>query len=178
VRPIRPIPPPTQTPYPPDPPAGETAVDDVRALVDVTVADRDWANTSARGLRMLRAELQRCRLTGSELGESTLVDVAFTECRIDLAGLRHARLERVRFRDCNLDEIDLAGAHLVDVRFERCRMRGAVLSVVTATRVELAACDLLGVAGLERLRGASITIDDAIANAPALAHALGLRIVD
>ena len=169
---------PAKTPYPPDPDPDAEAVVDVHGLVDASVHDRDWANTSARRLSTLRSELRQCRLTGSELGESTLVDVTFADCRLDLVGLRHARLERVCFRDCILDELDLAGAALKDVRFERCRMTGAVLSVASATRVEIAGCDLLGASGLERLAGTRITIDDVLANAPTLALALGLTIVD
>jgi uncharacterized protein YjbI with pentapeptide repeats len=170
---------PARKPYPPDPdPDAIEGAADLHALVDVAVADRDWANTRAHRLSLLRAELRQCRLTGSDLGESTLVDVTFADCRLDLAALRHVRLERVCFRDCVLDELDLAGAALVDVRFERCRMRSATLTVASAERVELAGCDLLGSTGLERLAGATITVEDAIANAPVLAQALGLTIVD
>lgn len=118
------------------------------------------------------------RLTGAELGESTVADVTFTDCRLDLAGLRFARLERVVFRDCRMSECDLYGATLKDVLFERCELRGARFSAVTVERVDLVGCDLAGADGVEALRGARLPLADVLANAPTLATALGIEIVD
>ena len=147
-------------------------------LLDVVVEDVDWANTRARGLSARRAELRRCRLTGVELAEATLSDVAFLDCRLDLAGLRMAKLERVVFRDCQLTECDFYEASLTDVLFERCTLREATLSGVKLERIELRGCDLTGVQGVEALRGARIPFDDVLQNAVLFAVALGLEIVD
>lgn len=137
----------------------------------------DWANRRSRTVGR-RVELRRCRLTGSELGESDLTDVVFVDCRLDLVGLRFAKLERVVFRDCRMSECDFYEASLKDVTFERCELRGARFLGATIERVDLSACDLAGASGVEALRGARMSWDDVLANAPVFASALGIEILD
>jgi uncharacterized protein YjbI with pentapeptide repeats len=147
-------------------------------LTDVRVEPADWANLRAPRAAWSRVELREVRLTGAELGESTLRDVAFAGCRLDLTALRAARLERVVFADCRLEELDLYGAKLVDVRFDRCGLREATVSGATFERCELRGCDLAGLRGVEHLAGVRMTWDDVLANAPVFAGALGIELVD
>jgi uncharacterized protein YjbI with pentapeptide repeats len=166
-----------RTPYPPDlaeDPPTKVELDD---LVDVVVENVDWANSRSR-VAGRRVELHHCRLTGSELGQSELTDVTFLDCRLDLVGLRFAKLERVVFRDCRMTECDFYEASLKDVTFERCELRGARFSAARIERVELSACDLAGASGVEALRGARMSWDDVLANAPVFASAIGIEIVD
>lgn len=165
-------------PYPPDPDDEAEPVTALGDLVDAVVSDVDWSNEGGRGVQLKRLELHRCRLTGVELAEATLADVAFADCRLDLAGLRHSRLERVAFRDCRLEESDFYEASLKDVLFERCELRRAVFEHARIQRVELRGCDLEGASGLGSLRGARIAWDDIVRNASVFATALGLEIVD
>ncbi len=146
--------------------------------MDAVVADLDWSNRHARGLVGRRVELHRCRLTGAELAEAVLTDVAFVECRLDLAGLRMAKLDRVVFRDCRMAECDFYEASLADVLFERCELREATFSGVKLERVELRRCDLAGLTGVEALRGARMPWNDVLENGPLFAAALGFEIVD
>jgi uncharacterized protein YjbI with pentapeptide repeats len=169
---------PPASPYPPDPDEDAAPVTELNGLVDAVVVDADWANRQARGTVARRAELRRCRLTGTELAEAALTDVTFEECRLDLAGLRIAKLERVVFRDCRMAECDLFEATLTDVLFERCELREATFSGVKVRRVELRGCDLTGLHGAEALRGARIPWDDVLENGPLFAAALGVEIVD
>ncbi|HEU4702050.1 MAG TPA: pentapeptide repeat-containing protein, partial [Conexibacter sp.] len=62
------------------------------------------------------------------------------------------------FLGCDLSECDLT-----DARLRRCELRG---------------CELAGLHGVERLRGAGVTWDDLLELAPALAAALGIRLLD
>src|SRR5262245_27531183 len=110
------------SPYPPDLPEDQVPVVELADLADAAAIDLDWANEQRRGLSFTRVELRLCRMTGSELAESTLLDVTFAECRLDLAGLRMAKLERVVFRDCRMAECDFYEAALTDVLFERCEL--------------------------------------------------------
>jgi uncharacterized protein YjbI with pentapeptide repeats len=169
-------------PYPPDlpedAPALEPADADLLDLTDVLVEGADWANLQGPRALWHRVELRTVRLTGAQLGESTLRDVVFADCRIDLAGLRMARLERVAFRDCRLEELDLYGATLEDVVFQRCVLREATIDAATLKRCAISGCDLAGLRGAERLAGVRMTWDDVLANAPTLAAALGIVVVD
>jgi uncharacterized protein YjbI with pentapeptide repeats len=169
---------PPRSPYPPDCDDGVGHEADFDGLVDVVVADRDWAGRRALRFSARRAVLRRCRLTGAELAEAVLGDVTFDECRLDLAGLRHAKLERVVFRDCRMGECDLYGSSLKDVLFERCELREATLSATTLDRVELRGCELTGLRGADALRGARMPWGDVVENAGLFASALGLEVVD
>jgi uncharacterized protein YjbI with pentapeptide repeats len=169
---------PPRTPYPPDLAAGSTPVRDFGDLADVEVENADWANERAPGFVARRVELRHCRLTGAELAEATLIDVTFLECRLDLVGLRVASLERVVFRDCRMTECDFDGASLKDVLFEHCELREATLTSAKIQRVELRACDLVGLRGVETLRGARMPWNDVLENAPLFADALGIQIIE
>ena len=167
------------SPFPPDLADEPTAkVAGLHDLVDVAVTDRDWANERAVRFEARRAQLVRCRFTGTELAEASLNDVTFDECRLDLAGLRHGRLERVVFRDCRMSECDLYGATLRDVLFERCELREATFTGVTVDRVELRGCELTGLRGAEALRGVRMPWNDVLANAALFAAVAGIEIVD
>ena len=82
------------------------------------------------------------------------------------------------FRDCRMSECDFYEASLKDVTFERCELRGARFSGATIERVDLSACDLAGASGVDALRGARMSWDDVLANAPVFAAALGIEILD
>ena len=110
--------------------------------------------------------------------EASLTDVVLDGCRLDLASFRFARLERVVFRDCRLEESDFHGATLVSVVFERCPLVEASLSHATLERVELRGCDLEGLRGAERLRGARMPWPDIVASAGTLAAAVGVVAID
>lgn len=167
-----------RAPYAPDPDGDAPAVGELGDLVDVEIGAADWSNRRCPRLSARRVVVRGARLTGSELAESMLVDVRFVECQLELVGLRTARLERVSFTDCRMNECDLAGARLTDVLFERCELRQATLSSAQLRRVELRGCDLAGLQGLDALRGVRMPLADVLANAPLLAVALGIEIVE
>lgn len=169
---------PPRSPYPPDLADDAEPAVELVDLEDAIATDLDWSNQQTKRLGALRAEVRRCRLTGSELAEAALIDVTFGDCRLDLVGLRFAKLERVVFRDCRMDECDFYGATLTDVLFESCELRGARFSDVKVKRVELRGCELAELEGVDALRGARMPWHDVLQNAPLFATALGLEIVD
>ena len=121
-------------PYPPDLPDQPDEPDLAAGLADVVVRDADWANRRVARASVVRAELHTVRLTGADLAESTVRDVRFVGCRLDLASARLSKLERVVFTDCRLEELDLYGSQLKDVLFERCVLREATFSDVKSQR--------------------------------------------
>ncbi|HEY6961959.1 MAG TPA: pentapeptide repeat-containing protein [Gaiellaceae bacterium] len=169
---------PPREPYQPDLDDGSEPLTELGDLVDARVVDADWSNERATRLSLQRVELRHVRMTGIELAESSLQDVTFDECRIDLAGVRFARLERVVFRDCRMTECDLYGTTMKDVLFERCELREATWSEAKLERVEVRGCDLAGIRGAESLRGVRMPWPDVVANAGVFAVALGVDIVE
>jgi uncharacterized protein YjbI with pentapeptide repeats len=168
---------PPVAPYPPDIDDDAPGEIEFGDLVDAVVRDLDWAGRKGVRLSARRVALLRCRLTGAELAESSLGDIMFDECRVDLVGLRHAKLERVVFRDCRMGESDFSGASLKDVVFERCELREATFSGARFERVELRGCDLSGLRGGEALRSARMPWDDVLENAVLFASLAGIEIL-
>ena len=146
-------------------------------LLDVAVERGSWANLRAPEAQLTRVEATGLRATGLELAEAELRDVAFRDCRLDLAGFRFATLEQVSFVDCRLDEADFHGATLTSVRFERCRLGGASFEAATFTDGELRGCELDDLRGADRLRGVRMPWPDVVAIAGLLATAAGIEIV-
>src|SRR5579871_4267021 len=149
---------PPASPYPPDLAEDATPATGWGELVDTVLEQVDAAGEQAVRTKALRAELRGCRLTGADLGESSLTDVTFADCKLDLAGFRFASLRRVAFVDCELRE-----ATFSESRLERVELRG---------------CDLSGLRGVEALRGIRMPWVDVIQNAGLFAGALGVEILD
>jgi uncharacterized protein YjbI with pentapeptide repeats len=164
---------PPKPPYPPDP-----STEGTDELLDHVVEDADWANRREPRFSARRMEFHRVRLTGAQLGEGSLIDVTFADCRVDLTTFRFVKFQRVVFRDCRLEEADFYGAQLTDVLFERCDLRGATFASAKAARVDLRGCRLEGASGIEALKGARMPWNDVLANAPLFAAAIGIEILD
>jgi uncharacterized protein YjbI with pentapeptide repeats len=81
------------------------------------------------------------------------------------------------FEGCNLAQADFGNALLRKVRFEYCDLTEAELEGLRIDGCDLHACTLDGASSLERLRGATMPWPDVVANAAALAHALGIRVL-
>lgn len=157
---------------------------------------------SLDGVRLDHARVLDTRLTGCRAGElaapsSTWQDAAWTDLRIgalvaygsswdrvrvrggklDFVNLRDARLTDVTFEDVTIDELDLARAVGRRVRFEACRVRRLDVTGASLTDV-----DLRGILGLTRLdgvtslRGATISGEQLVEFAPALAAAAGITV--
>ena len=165
-------------PYPPDPAPDAEPAAELGELEDAYATGADWANASAAGLVVRRAQLRGCRLTGAELREGAFTDVLCEDCRLDLTSLRRVSMERVVFRDCQMQEADLTAATLKDVLFEGCDLSRAVFRELQVQRVELRRCALDGIEGAEALRGARMTWRDVVEHGYVFAAALGIEIVD
>ncbi len=148
------------------------------ALADVRVQRGSWSNVRAARGSFARVEAHELRGTGVDLSEAELRDVAFADCRLDLASFRFATLARVAFRDCRLDEADLHGATLSSVWFERCQLNGANLQAASFSRCELRECNLEQIEGVASLAGVRMTWPDVVSIADRLADAIGIAIVE
>lgn len=148
------------------------------SFLDLVLRDCDLANLDARRSSATRILVERCRATGALLMSARLRDVVVRDCRVDLATFAQATLERVVFEDCVLRDASFATARLHSVRFDGCDLHGADFTGARCSRVELRGCSLEGLHGIEGLRGARLGWADLLDNAPVLAAALGLGVVD
>ena len=112
--------------------------------------------------RSYEAELRTVHLASSRVtylnaSGANLLDVALTDCVIDELDLTEARLTRVAMARSRIGLLRVRGAGLADVD-----LRETILSEVD---------DASG------LRGAAVSPDQLVLLAPALAHAVGLRVL-
>jgi uncharacterized protein YjbI with pentapeptide repeats len=157
---------------------------------------------SLDGVRLDHARVLDTTLTGCRAGElsapsSTWQDGTWTDLRIgalvaygsswdrvrvtggklDFVNLRDARLTDVTFEGVTIDELDLARVTARRVRFDECRVRRLDVTGAALTDV-----DLRGLTGLTRidgvtaLRGATISGEQLVELAPALAEAAGITV--
>ncbi len=127
---------------------------------------------------LVGARLEREDLAGARLPGLRLTDVLVRDCRVDLAAFTAATLERVTFEDCRLAQSDLQEAACDSVRFHGCDLTEVDLSEARFRRSELRRCTLDLLRGVEHMRGIGMQLDDLLAFAPALADALGVRVLD
>jgi uncharacterized protein YjbI with pentapeptide repeats len=97
-----------------------------------------------------------------------VVDCALTGCDLANADGRGAKLMRVTIERGRLTGLQLSEAELRDVTIRGCRAD-------LATFGELRGCELRGLQGAERLRGAAIPREDIVRMADVWAAALGIE---
>ncbi len=156
---------------------GRAGLDDP-TLRDVLADDANLANATVRGGLLHRVAVARGRLTGITFAEVELRDVAFTGCAADMAAFRHCTLERVTFEGCSLAEADFTGARCEAVRFWGCDLTAADFATAEMARCELRRCRVEGLQAADRLRGTAVDAEAMMALAPAMAAALGIRLLE
>lgn len=117
-----------------------------------------------------------CKLVGSDLSGTSVVDTVFTNCSLSLTNLRMATLERVAFVDCALSEVDCYELTATDVTFDGCTLDAVNLDGLRATRVDLRGATDLSLAAARSLGGCLVAEHQLPALAFSLALAVGLDI--
>jgi uncharacterized protein YjbI with pentapeptide repeats len=162
-----------------------------------------FSRVSMAGGRLQRATLRDVwmrdvRLTGTNLAESSWLDV--TVSLSVLAGVQvfGAELRRVVFSACKLDSVNFRGTSLTNVTFDRCVLRdvdfadaaltqcafaGSQLTRTDFSRARLDRTDLRGaelgiVIDSQSLRGAVISTAQLVSLAPVLAESMGVLVRD
>ena len=127
---------------------------------------------------MTRCAITDSKLTGSSFADAALTDVVFANCRLHDVNWRSARLRQVEFRDCDLRESDFGAADLEAVRFVGCDLNAVRFDRARIIDVDLRGSQITDVATPAALRGATISTEQAIELAVALAVDLGFKVVD
>jgi uncharacterized protein YjbI with pentapeptide repeats len=123
---------------------------------------------------ILRSELLGCRATGLQLGESTIKDVSFQNCKLNMVSFRKCKLTRVVFENCILDDADFNDAVLTDVLFTKCELNRTEFSGSKSFRVDMTRSSLLTIRGVKSLRNVRISSEQMMDLAPLLCAEIGL----
>jgi uncharacterized protein YjbI with pentapeptide repeats len=143
---------------------------------DVVAKQSDFSSTVMTDGAINRAEFSHCRMTGVDFNKSSLHDVIFRGCKLDMANLRFADLRRVQFIDCTLVETDFLGATLYEVTFESCVIEKTIFNRVQCKQVDFRTSQLIELSGWGSLKGVIIDNVQLMEVAPYLANELGLRV--
>ena len=123
-----------------------------------------------------RVQLNSMRCSGLKLQTSTLKDVVFEDCKLDLSNFRFSKLKIIRFKDCVLDEADFYSAELENVQFQGCSLSKAEFSAAKCKAVDLRTSEITEVLGVEGLAGATIDSVQLIAISQCLAQAFKINV--
>ena len=148
------------------------------SIWDVIWAGGTLANVRAMDSNLRRVRFSDVRATGLNLAGSTLEDVSFVSCRLDLSNFRMAKLERIRFEGCRMEEADFYESSLRSVVFDDCNLTDANWSGATFERGEMRASDLSGSEGLESIRGVRMPWADVVRSANEIARAAGVEVLE
>ena len=111
-----------------------------------------------------------------DFNKTTLHDVTFKGCKLDMANFRFSDLRRVKFVDCTLVEADFLGATIHEVTFESCTLEKTEFNQAKCKQLDLRTSELHEISGWSSLKGATIDGMQLAAVAPYLARELGLTV--
>lgn len=152
---------------------------DLDPSVAIQVQDSVLVGTDLTGRRidsLHRVRLERCRLSGADLGEARVRDVTLHDCALDLSSWFGAEVDRLVITGGRVQGLDLSGARLHDVRVADVALDEVVLDRVRAERVDLTDADVAPIASVAALRGCTISPAQAVALAARSARALGIHV--
>lgn len=152
-------------------------LDDDGEALGLRVVDARHPGEAFERARLVDVELVRCDLSGCDFCESVWQRVKLVDCRASAIELPQANLRDVTFVDCKLDDANFRLAKLQRVRFDASVLAGADMSNAKCAAVDLRGARLDGLRGVASLAGATIGPDQLVGLAPALAQALGLRVL-
>lgn len=147
-------------------------------LVDVEVRDLRATTLSARAAR-----LRRVRITGGRIGTLDLADAEIDEVelrgvRIDYASLAAARIADLMIADCTIGTLDLPQAIVARMAFADSRADDVDTRGVRAKDLDLRGLEAVSYLDAGSLRGTTLSSRQVEYLAPALAVALGIRVLD
>jgi len=146
------------------------------SLVDCELQGCDLANLQARSSSLTRVAVTGCRLTGLSWAGGWCRDVRWDSCRADLVSFRFTRFLAAAFVECDLRQADFQEADLSGITFTDCDLSGAQFSGATTTGTRFSGCTLIGISGVQSLRGAVVDSRDIVDLGYSLACALGILV--
>ena len=146
------------------------------SVVDSVLQRVDVVALSAVGSGWWNVEVEQSRFGSAELYDSVLRNVHFVRCKLGYLNLRGATLTDVAFTDCVIEDLDLMRATATSMAFSGTRISRLELAGSKLEDVDLRGARLAGIGTLEGLRGATITLDQLLDIAPAMAESLGIKV--
>lgn len=151
------------------------------SLIDARQVEVVWDRVAAAALKLAGGTLRDvvwkdCRLGSAEAYGAELQRLEIRGGKVDFLNLRGARVRDVLIRDCIIGELDLGQASVTRLAFESSRVATLDVTGATLADVDLRGAELSTIVGLNGLAGATLSHEQLIDLAPALAEQLRIRV--
>lgn len=145
------------------------------------IRETELIDCRATSLDMGAADLRDVEVTDSRFGDLQLYDaelrrVKFVGCRLGYLNLRSAKVLDLSFTGCLIDELDLGMARVNRLAFDGCEVKCLSVGGSQLVDVDLRGAQLGEIADLSGLSGATISPNQLLELAPALAGQFGISI--
>ncbi len=147
-------------------------------FIDTAITNCDLIATSFADSSWLRTVIKNSRCSGLQIQASTLKDITFLDCKLNLSNFRFSKLTNVHFKDCMLDEADFYTAELNNVYFQNCTLDKAEFSSAKLKKADFRTSEITNVLGVRSLAGAIIDSMQLVSLAPVLANELNIVVLD
>ena len=147
-------------------------------VFDVEASGIRIADLQARGLNGRRIRIAGGRIGTLGLTDARLTEIDLRDARIDYLTLAGARVDHLRITGCTIATLDMPQAILARVAFENTRADEVDPRGMRSTDLDLRGLDALNYLDVTALTGATLDSRQVQLLAPALATAVGIRVVD
>lgn len=148
------------------------------SLTDAELKACDLSAARCSESSVIRTHIVGGRMTGIDFSRSTIKDVVFEDCKLDMANFRFAKLTRVQFINCMMSETDFQVAELSDVEFQASHLEKVEFGQCKIKDTDARSSELIDIRGWQSLKGMTIDSTQLVMIAPQLAHELGLKVGD
>lgn len=128
----------------------------------------------------VRERISDCRFAAVKWYEAYLEDVEFIDCKFASVNWRASTFKKVIFKNCIFDKVDFGSSEFFSSGFLDCDWQEVVFA---GCKIGFRKMDLTGtkfglVAGIEGLKGHTLTYEQAIELLPALLHEKEIQIAE
>lgn len=147
-------------------------------LVDIEIADLRATTIAARGSRLRRVRVSGGRIGTLDLGNADVDEVELRGIRIDYLALAGARIQDLLVADCTIGTLDLPQAIVSRAAFTETRADDVDTRAMRAKDLDLRGLEAVSFLDAASLREATLSPRQIENLAPAMAAALGIRVLD
>lgn len=128
------------------------------SISDSMLRNCDLSTAFCSESSLIRAHIIGGRMTGVDFSLSTLKDVTFENCKLNMANFRFSKLTRVEFINCVLSETDFQGSELTEVAFQSSHLEKVEFGQCRIIKVDARTSQLFDIRGWQSLRGVTIPL--------------------
>jgi len=147
-------------------------------LVDVELRNLRATTLTARSARLRRVRVVDGRIGTLDLADADLDEVELRGVRIDYLSVAAARVTDLVVTDCTIGTLDMPQASLSRVGFANTRADEVDTRGLRSKDLDLRGLEAVSYLDPASLRGATLSAQQVEYLAPALADALGIRVLD